>query len=222
MKRTVSMICLTVILIATAAYAEEQRVLMIGNSLTYWNDLPAMIQKLTKIKVESVAFPNFSLEDHWVQGDALKAIQKKRWSVVVLQQGPSASKEGRDSLMKYAAIFAKEIRKAGAVPAFYSVWPARNRKQDLAGSIQSYQMAAQQNDAMLIPVGSAWLTAWDSDPEFALYDPDGLHPNKTASYLAALVFYHSLTGKNPNGLEPIGVDDSTATKLQNIATGMSR
>jgi hypothetical protein len=54
-------------------------VLFIGNSLTYWNDLPAIIAALAdsaKVKPLSwvqVAFPDFALEDHWAEGSAVRS-----------------------------------------------------------------------------------------------------------------------------------------------------
>ncbi len=90
-----------------AAPRDELRVLFIGNSLTYTNDLPGMIGKLAaasgqkRFTHKSVAFPDHGLEDHWRRGEARKEIAKKKWDIVVLQQGPSASAEGRESLIKY-------------------------------------------------------------------------------------------------------------------------
>ncbi len=58
----------------------DLRILFIGNSLTFAKDLPSMVQRLggsepgRTVTVASVAFPDFSLEDHWSQGDALAAI----------------------------------------------------------------------------------------------------------------------------------------------------
>src|SRR5687768_2825792 len=71
------------------------RVLFVGNSLTYWNDLPAIVEALAdSAKVKGlawhmVAYPDFALEDHWAQGDAVAAISAG-WDIVVLQQGPSS------------------------------------------------------------------------------------------------------------------------------------
>ena len=78
----------------------EQRVLFIGNSLTYTNDLQRWSRRLARAKgvrvsPASVALPNYSLEDHWQRGDALREIRKGGWSLVVLQQGPSAAPESR-------------------------------------------------------------------------------------------------------------------------------
>lgn len=66
------------------------RVLFTGNSLTYFNDLPATVAALgrsagTPIEYDTVARPDCSLEDHWNQGDARRAIGRGGWTWVVLQ-----------------------------------------------------------------------------------------------------------------------------------------
>src|SRR4051812_31473667 len=74
--------------------------LFVGNSLTYTNDLPGLVRALAAavghpLAVASVALPDYSLEDHWNQGDALRAIARGGWSFVVLQQGPSSLEDSR-------------------------------------------------------------------------------------------------------------------------------
>ena len=69
------------------------RVLFIGNSLTYTNDLPAMVGTLARaagrpIHVESVALPDFGLEEHWQQGDARKAIARGGWTMWCCSKDP--------------------------------------------------------------------------------------------------------------------------------------
>src|SRR5262245_12070156 len=96
-----------------------ERILFIGNSLTYVNDLPAMVSALAKadwrtIHCEMVARPDFSLEDHWQQGEARRAIRSGSWTTVVLQQGPSALPESRRLLIEYTRRFDQEIKAAGA------------------------------------------------------------------------------------------------------------
>src|SRR2546423_78627 len=71
-------------------------VLFIGNSLTYVNNLPAILEAIADsageplLETRMVAKPDYSLEDHWKDGDARAAIAKGGWGVVVLQQGPSS------------------------------------------------------------------------------------------------------------------------------------
>lgn len=188
------------------AESPSRRVLFIGNSFTYYNDMPAMVEALSRaagaswLECSAVTAPAFSLADHWERSDARARIAKGGWDFVVLQQGPSASAEGRASLWKDSRRFAELIRKAGATPALYSVWPSAARRLDFDGVAASYARAAEDVGGVLLPVGAAWQAAWKRDPELPLYDPDGLHPTLAASYLAALVIYQGLSGRSPIGL----------------------
>ena len=213
-RQTVAMAIAVILLFADSfhdadtlkAQTNELRVLFIGNSLTYTNDLPAIIEALaaaTKQKRfvhKSIAFPNFALEDHWNKGDALKMIKKGGWDIVVMQQGPSASPEGRSMLLRDTHRFAKEIRSKGARPALYMVWPSAVRPLDFNGVSESYRQAAKEVDGLVFPVGEAWLSAWRLDSELRLYSSDGFHPGEIGSYLAALVIYEQLYSRSPVGL----------------------
>ena len=115
------------------------KVLLIGNSLTYQNHLPALLESLADsagvedLYVQMVAFPNFALEDHYSQGDAVRAIRKGGWKYVVMQQGPSALLASREHLVHWAGVLATEIRAVNAIPAFYAVWPSSDRYFDFPG-----------------------------------------------------------------------------------------
>ena len=146
-----------------------------------------------------VAFPDFSLDDHRQAGDASRAIAGSRWDVVVLQQGPSSLPESRQQLLASARAFAAEVRRAGARPAFYSVWPSAPRRGDFPRAIESYAMAARETGGILLPVAAAWQEAWKRDSTLELYSPDGLHPSEAGTYLAALVIHATLTGQSPVG-----------------------
>src|SRR5262245_25457547 len=81
------------------------RILFIGSSLTYANDLPAMVCALARAarheaQCEIIAKPDYSLEDHWNERTARQAIARG-WDFVVLQQGPSALPESRELLIAY-------------------------------------------------------------------------------------------------------------------------
>ena len=140
---------------------------------------------------ESVAKPDYSLEDHWNERDARQAIARG-WDVVVLQQGPSALSESRVLLVDYTKRFDAEIRRTGARTALYMVWPSRTRRGDFPGVSQSYTAAAKAVGGLLLPAGDAWRAAWSIDPDLALYGPDGLHPTTMGTYLASLVIYRQI------------------------------
>jgi hypothetical protein len=188
--------------------AESLRVLFIGNSLTAANDLPAMVAGLASaggqrpLVWKAVLQPGASLEDHWNAGEARRAIRSERWDFVVLQQGPSALPESRVLLRRDAALFAAEIRGAGARPALYMVWPSRSRAFDFDGVSFSYRTAARDVRGLLLPVGEAWRAAWSRDLKAELYSADGFHPTAEGSYLAALVLYGAFYEQTPLGLPP--------------------
>ena len=206
----------------TAGRQAESRILFIGNSLTYWNELPALVESLAtaakrRVTCQMVAFPDVSLEDHWQRGDAVRAIRRGGWSHVVLQQGPSALPESQRLLREYARRFDAEIKAVKAKTALYMVWPARARQQDFDGVSASYAAAARDVDGLLLPVGDAWRAAWKRDPALALYSPDGLHPSRAGTYLAALVIVSRALGITAIGLPAEGLEPRTAKLLQEVA-----
>jgi hypothetical protein len=181
------------------------RVLFIGNSLTYWNTLPAIVEALADsagvkpLAWKMVAFPDYALEDHWAQRDALDAI-REGWDYVVLQQGPSSTTANRANLIQWSKQFNEEIRKASGRPAMYAVWPQIVNLSTLEASAQSYRLAADSVNALLFPVSQAWKIAWQLQPSAPLYSSDGLHPSVAGSYLAALVMVQQLYDRAPAGL----------------------
>lgn len=190
---------------ATTAPAGGGGVLFVGNSLTEWNGLPMMVRALSRqagqpIAVDAVTFAGFSLEDHWNEGSARRAIARGRWRYVVLQQGPSSLPESRANLLEWAGRFDQAIRQAGARPAFYSVWPDVTRTAFFDDVTESYRQAAAQTGGLLLPAGEAWRAAWRRQPSLALYASDDFHPSSRGTYLAALVITAQLLERSPVGL----------------------
>jgi hypothetical protein len=176
--------------------------LFIGNSLTAANDLAGLLEAMGRasgiaIQCTVVAKPNFSLEDHWADGEARTAIARGGWSHVVLQQGPSALPESRVLLNEYAARFDREIRRVNARTTLFMVWPSAARSGDAGGVSASYAGAAALTRGVLLPAGDVWRAAWRREPGLALYGPDGFHPSRLGSHLAALTIFHTLTGRFP-------------------------
>lgn len=185
----------------TAAPTSERplRLLFIGNSLTYANDLPGLVRQIAVAaghpapEVKMVAVGGYSLEDHWQAGTARGALNQ-RWDVVVLQQGPSALPESRRNLVEWTGRFDEAIRRGGGRTALYMVWPEGYRPAALRDVALSYAAAAASVDGRLLPVGEAWRAAWQQDPCLPLYGPDNFHPSPAGSWLAALVIYAGVYG----------------------------
>ena len=195
------------------ATTSSRSILFIGNSLTYYNNLPRTFRDIAlstgdTIDVESVTGPNLALIDH-VKGEtaALDVIASRKWDIVVLQQGPSSLGISQDTLILAARLLEPHIRKAGARPALYMVWPSADRSRFFDSVHRSYKHAADSINGLFLPVGDAWQSAWRMDASLALYGPDGFHPTPLATYLAAIVMYELFTGKDARALNDVAYVD---------------
>jgi hypothetical protein len=189
---------------------EGRPILFVGNSLTYVNDLPFIVEALAdsvpgltpaqRLAPAMTAYPDYALQDHWTNGAAVRAIDDGKWDIVILQQGSSALDESRVLLREWTKKFDAKIKAAGARTAMYAVWPLATRQFDFDRVNESYTLAAADVNGMLFPVGEAWRAAWRIDPNLALYAADGLHPSVRGSYVAGLVITSMLLDRSPVGM----------------------
>lgn len=177
-----------------AAAPTPLRVLFVGNSLTYINDLPQRVRELAAqrgqaLQVGMLARANYSLEEH-LADPALESALAPGWDVVVLQQGPSSTTPNRLHLAHHAReLVARAGDRAGRF-ALFAPWPMRMHRSSSQAALDSYRNAADAIGGCVLPVVSAWTLAGAS----RLYDPDGLHANADGTLLAALVIVRGLLG----------------------------
>jgi hypothetical protein len=181
------------------------RVLFIGNSLTYTNDLPAMVQALASasgisLVTDEATEGGFALEDHWYYSSARSKVQNGNFDIVIMQQGPSSLPESRTFLREWAAIWAEEIRKRGGEPGLYAVWPEAARSDVFGDVSESYRLAAQDVSGFFFPVGDTWLEVWSRDASAELYGRDDFHPSSAGTYAAAVVIVSILADRGATTL----------------------
>jgi hypothetical protein len=183
---------------------EGSPVLFIGNSHTFTNDVPGILQALADSGGESIAVlvvagASLALIDHWNLGTASDVIRSRSWDYVVMQQGWTPAGVCQDTLRLAARNFETPIRAAGATPVLFQTWPSANLPAQYQGTIESYRLAARDVNGMLFPVAEAWRELSTRDPSVNLY-LDGLHANEAGAYLSALVMYARLFNRTPVGL----------------------
>ncbi len=188
------------------------RVLFIGNSLTYTNDLPGMVDSIARraageFEVESITYPNFSLTEHRLRGEAEAAIRRGGWTLVILQQGPSSLPESRVHIVAEGRWFAALAAEVGVPLAFLMVWPDRSRLAFFDDVALSYRLAADSTGSLLLPAGDAWRAAWRRDSTLQFFGKDGFHPEPLGTYLAALVIVDRLRPAALSRLQATLVND---------------
>ena len=164
-------------------------VLFVGNSLTYANDLPALVRAEARargraVRTRMIAYPGFSLEDHWHLGlaDSIRSIAP---DFVVMQQGPSSLPESRAQLVAWTDSVARVARAAGAEPIVLMVWPPLERAFAWDAVRDSYVAAALAAGARVARAGERIREALAADPAAPLLAADGFHPALAGSRVAA-------------------------------------
>ncbi len=173
------------------------RILFVGNSLTYTNNLPQLVKNVAvkndlRIHVEMLAYPNYALEDHWNDGQLQDLIAKGNFDYVVIQQGPSSQADGKTMLLEYGERIKVLCDTHTTKLAFFMVWPAKVNYHTFSGVISNYALAASQTNAILCPVGEVWKQHFDSTQDFSYYGADGFHPSQVGSQRAAEIIFESL------------------------------
>lgn len=197
-----------------AAPPKPLRVLFVGNSQIYYNDLPRILEALAesapkdrpRIRAEVAVAGGASLESHWKRGTGKgtprSRINEEKWDYVILQEIYFAKP---DTFTTHARLFHDLIRKSGARTVLLST--ASVSQLYPKGFQELHAMHIALGKEMKVPVaaaGNAWLAFWGDNPtpeqRLALYDPDKAHPGKKGSYIYACTLYPILTGESPVGL----------------------
>jgi hypothetical protein len=217
------------------------RVLFIGNSYTYVNDVPGQVRALVQsapwpaqITVDSVTEAGATLKVLYDEGNALAKVRAGGWTHVVLQ-GQSLEAVGpvfdTAPFLDYAKRFGDEAVAVGAKPVYYETWARRAGDPTYAqysltpASMQaaireSYASAAASvQGAVVAPVGDAWELALAEPSPPNLFQDDGSHPSTRGTYLAGCVFVRVLTRHAATGLggAPADIAPAEAARLQAIA-----
>ncbi len=183
------------------------RVLFIGNSYIYVNDLPWLTQQLAAsaretrtLETEMVVVGGASLKSHWRRGEALKLLKAKRWDYVVLQEQSTLPITNPKEMYKYASLFDAEIKRVNSQTVFYLTWARQNQPETQQILTDSYMRIARELKAKVAPVGIAWQKIQEANLKLNLYSSDQSHPSPIGSYVAACVFYSTFYNGSPVGL----------------------
>ena len=227
--------------IDTAPDAGQQglAVLFLGNSYTFYNDLPGQVADLAgaagidpPLETDSATQGGALLSDHWANQATMEKIETGGWTHVVLQGQSYVPVAVPFEFTSAAGGLSNEIHAAGAIPVFFETWAREEGhpmyQQQLAGytpaTMQAalrevYQNVAQDNEGLYAPVGDAWEVSLAANPDIDLFASDGSHPSKAGSYLAALVFHGVLNQTSPESLPlwPESLTADEAAALQSVA-----
>ncbi|MFK7773473.1 MAG: DUF4886 domain-containing protein [Saprospiraceae bacterium] len=203
-------------------YAQNKKILFIGNSYTGVNNLPQLVYNVAVSVGDTLIYDKHTpggarLMHHATNATALAKISSDDWDHVVLQaqsQEPSFSDtQVATEVFPYAEILCDSIRTNNECtrPIFYmtwgrengdasncAVWPPVCTYEGMDSLLNlRYRMMGNDNDAYVSPVGAVWNYIRANYPDIDLYSNDGSHPSIAGSYAAACTFYSIIFRKDP-------------------------
>lgn len=193
------------------------RVLFIGNSYTYENNLPfvfeALADPIRDVVVTMLASGGASLRRNINAGSVLETIRQGHFDVVVAQE---QSVLGRLQIVDGIPLIGepsqyhqavREIAQAaqvgGARLVLYSTWPRSETPKSIAALHNASVQIARDVRATVAPVGLVWdRLGGDASESLHLYAADGSHPSADGTYVAAVVLVRAVLGAVPQ-LAPV-------------------
>lgn len=174
------------------------RILMLGNSFTFYNDLPAALGQLTGAEVVHYTRGGARLAEFLnpatkMGGLTRDALRDEKWNYVVLQEMSNGPITCSRSFQESVDRLCERIRENGAVPVLYATWAYRRGSGKLSdmkmtyeemteAMTEAYHEAGKRNQALVADVGRRFA---EEESSGNLYAADDLHPNEVGSRIAA-------------------------------------
>ncbi|HBS88235.1 MAG: hypothetical protein A2W91_04485 [Bacteroidetes bacterium GWF2_38_335] len=218
--------------------ADKINVLFIGNSITYFNDMPQSFKEIADSKGDSVEVTVYApggtgFIHYYIDPNVYNYFREGTWDVIILQPGSNESPgysypisqtlmEARimlDSAYKYnpcAKILYYEIT--------YGIWGNTltditnyNNTMDLIRANLTYLADSTKN--FFAPAGEVISHLWNENPDSMFWGSYGdIHPNYKGSYIIACAFYSSVFQKPSFGTTYFNsVDTAEAEYFQQVS-----
>lgn len=199
-------------------------ILFIGNSYTYFNDMPEKIflpiaeaagykfnvKQLTKGGWDLV---RSSSADDELGGEVDKELKTQKYDFVVLQgQSTNPSLDPGKLYDGVRALYVK-VKENGAKPILYETWGRKEGSDILSDNdmtsesmtwktAASYEAISKELGIDVAHVGLAFHDIYSSGiRRIDLYAGDLSHPSYTGSYLAAMTIFAEITGVDPTTID---------------------
>lgn len=224
---------------ASAKTERQESILFIGNSYTYVNDLPGMLRDLLRAGKHPMDIDSYTrgatalsafFDDPSLSGGKNK-LAKGDFTWVILQDQSQTPAMRPEATRRYVKLWSELARERKTKPVLFLTWahatPMRGKPALIADmqdkTSRTYCRCALENDIAVAPVGEAWRAWYAKNPDKPLHCPDLSHANVLGTYMAACVFYTTLTGESPIGLPaPRGVSRQLAKSIQKTAYATTR
>ena len=175
---------------------KKLRILFIGNSHTYFNDMPEMVAEQFRkeqydCEVTMIAHGGWFLEQHANEPDVRFNILYGHYDYVVLQEhahpfGPEEKFYGAVRQLN------QWILEAGSKGVIYMTWAKKDEEFNQERMTLAHEQIADELGMLLAPVGKYWWEYLRSYPDIEMYYKDGQHASPDGSRFAAKYIWNAI------------------------------
>ncbi len=180
---------------------DTTRVLFIGNSFTYFFNLPQVVNSMAKTQGKVIitrqsTVGGSNLEQHWKSEKGTKSmarLKEQKWDYVILNNHSLSAIETPNEFYEYGGKFVDEIKKIGAKPIFMMTWAYKSNPLMQKQITESYVELSKRTGAGFVPAGPLFEQVRKWRPDMDMFHDDK-HPSSNGTYLLGLSFYKFFTG----------------------------
>lgn len=210
------------ILCLSKSFGQTKSILFIGNSYTSVNDLPTLVSNIATSMDDALVYDSYThggarFMEHAANAAVYSKINSRDWDYVALQAQSQEPSWSQDQVATEVRPYAQQLSdsiKANyhcSLPLFYMTWGRKDGDSQNCNNIPwvctyegmddalaaSYTLMAEENEAVVSPVGKVWRHLRENNPGIELYSGDGSHPSLAGSYAAACTFYTMVFQEDP-------------------------
>lgn len=177
------------------------KVLFIGNSHTYFNDMPHLFAEMCetlngeRAEVTMLAFSNRTLQWHCEEYFSVRfALLYGGYDYCVIQQfgHPMPPVEETEPPLEKLIRLCESV---GTKPVLYMTWAKRSEPEQAKKISAVYRALAEKYHTLLAPMAELFAAVQAECPEIELYWADGSHASPYGDYLIAATLAATVTGK---------------------------
>lgn len=174
--------------------------LFIGNSHTYYNDMPHLFQRICEengmdAEVTMLAHGGKGLDFHRAEPEVRFNILYGNYDYIILQHLAHPF-DDEDMMFESAAEIDRYIQNTRSKKVLYMTWAQKNNPSGQARMTKAYkELSKKLSGSVVAPVGIAWWRFLEGNPPVDLFDSDGRHASPIGSQLVAYTLFSTMFGR---------------------------
>ena len=184
------------------------KVLFIGNSHTFYNDMPQIFKNICDEKGKDVevamqAFGGKTYGWHYGQMTELRfALMHGGFDYIIMQQAAHSPCPAKEETLADGGKIIELARKCGVTPIQTMPWAEKRDPDHQKGMYDIYNTLSEMYGVKLAYAGNVFEDVFYNHPEIDMYWKDGEHASPYGSYTIAMSVYAAIFDESVKGLAP--------------------